>query len=324
MHRTVCLRPHGRAILGAAAWLVLSTVAQAQALSADDDSGGGILIRNCLVSLIHDIKVPAQEAGVLVALEAREGLLVEAGAVVARINDSQPQAQRRVAVAEHQVAHKRASDDVEIRLAQATAQVAEVEYRLNRSANDKVPGARAATELHRLQLAHHRAELAAEHAEHQQAVALLEADARAAQVDAADTDIERRHIKAPISGEVIEVYPHIGEWVKPGDAVLRLVRLDRLRIEGFVSAAAHSPDELAGRAVLVEVRLARGRSEQLAGKIVFVSPLVQAGGDYRVRAEVVNRYENEHWLLRPGRSVDMLVQPPAGPLARQPGDRAAR
>ena len=47
---------------------------------------------------------------------------------------------------------------------------------------------------------------------------------------------------------------------------------------------------------------------RLDGKIVFVSPLVQPGGEYLVWAEVENKQENGHWLLRPGLTATMTIQ----------------
>jgi hypothetical protein len=47
---------------------------------------------------------------------------------------------------------------------------------------------------------------------------------------------------------------------------------------------------------------------QFTGKIIYISPLVQAGGEYRVWAEVSNRQENGQWLLRPGLNAEMTIQ----------------
>ena len=41
----------------------------------------------------------------------------------------------------------------------------------------------------------------------------------------------------------------------------------------------------------VAVTLARGQTETFPGKIVYVKPLVEAGGEFLVRAEVQNRKE---------------------------------
>ena len=83
--------------------------------------------------------------------------------------------------------------------------------------------------------------------------------------------------------------------------------MDRLRVEGFISASEVNVSEIAGGSVAVDVQLARGRKERFNGKVVFVSPIVTSGGKYRVRAEVENRREQGHWLLRPGMNAAMTI-----------------
>jgi hypothetical protein len=63
------------------------------------------------------------------------------------------------------------------------------------------------------------------------------------------------------------------------------------------------------------VKLADDRKETFAGRIVFMSPLVESGGDYRVFAEVENRQApgSGQWLLRAGQTARMTIhssQPP--------------
>jgi multidrug resistance efflux pump len=108
-------------------------------------------------------------------------------------------------------------------------------------------------------------------------------------------------------GEVVEVFYRTGEWVEPGKTVFRVVRLDRLRIEGFVPFGDVHPDALVDRPVEVSVRFAGDRRESFSGKIQFVSPLVQPGGEYRIWAEVENRLRGERWLLKPGVEAEMRI-----------------
>ena len=61
------------------------------------------------------------------------------------------------------------------------------------------------------------------------------------------------------------------------------------------------------RPVSVEVQLSGGRTAHFPGQIVFISPLVQAGDKYRVRAEVENRTENGSPVLRPGMTATMSI-----------------
>jgi hypothetical protein len=47
---------------------------------------------------------------------------------------------------------------------------------------------------------------------------------------------------------------------------------------------------------------------KFSGQIVFVSPLVEAGGEYKVWAEVDNRVSpNKNWILQPGLSATMKI-----------------
>lgn len=265
------------------------------------------VLQHCVVSVKDEVEVPAQEAGVLVALPVREGMRVRRDEVLGRIDDSERQSERQQAQIEQAAAKEQAENDVNVRYADAAAQVAEAEYQQAIDANRRVRGTFPEAEVRRLKLAWHRAALQIEQARLEQRMAAYTAEGRAADVDAAETNIRRRQITAPLSGEVVAVMRHPGEWVQPGEPVVRLVRFDTLRIEAFLNASKYDPSDVAGKPVTVDVTLARGRSVQMTGQIVYVSSLVQAGGEYRVWAEVANRQENGAWLLRPGLDATMEI-----------------
>lgn len=268
---------------------------------------GDPMVEHCLVSLIEEAQVPGREPGVLAALEAKEGMQVKAGGVVGRIDDSEPTMQKRIKMREHETEKEKATNDVNIRYAQAATDVSKVAYDKSAQANKKVPGSVSFIELNKLKLEWRKAELQIEQAELEKRVAGLTADVKAAEVDNAELGINRRQIVSPIDGIVVKVYKHLGEWVAPGDPVVRIVRVDRLRMEGFLSSAEYGPEEIDGKPITVEVQLARGRKVTFPGKVVFVSPLVEAGGEYRFLADVVNRQENGQWLLRPGMLANMTI-----------------
>jgi multidrug efflux pump subunit AcrA (membrane-fusion protein) len=162
-------------------------------------------------------------------------------------------------------------------------------------------------ELNRLELTYRKSELQIEQARRDQTVAGITKETKQAEVEAADLSIKRRELVSSIDGEVIAVYKHIGEWVPPGDPVFRVIRLDRLRVEGRLNVADYSPSEINGRSVNVEVALEHGRKERFTGKIVFVDPKVQSGGAYNIKAEVENREKNGQWVLRPGLPATMAI-----------------
>ena len=265
-------------------------------------------LKHCLVSIKDEVQVPAKEPGVLISLEVHEGQQVTKGQIVGKVDDTQPQMEKRLAGIEQAAAKEQSENDIKVRYADAAAQVAQAEYEAAIEANGKVKGTFPLTEIRRLKLAWHRAFLEIEQAQIEQRLSAFTFDTRGAELEATEMNIARRKIETPIDGEVVTMLKHAGEWLQPGEPVMRIVRFDTLRIEGFLNASEYDPSEIAGRPVVVEVELARGRRVQFSGQITYVSPLVQAGGEYRVWAEVSNRQENDQWLLRPGLNAEMTIQ----------------
>ena len=292
---------------------------------------GEPVLERCIVSLVEEAEVPAREAGVLLELQIREGDVVSRGDLIARIDDSQPDFDRRKAVAEHAQAQAKAESDVDVRYAVAAEQVAKAEYDKANESNNRVPGSVTRVELDRLQLTWKRGELQIEQAQVERKLATMAVQSQEVDIAAAEDAINRRKILAPLDGVVVRVYPHLGEWMQPGDPLARVVRADRLRVEGFVDAARFDPDKVRDRPVTVEVTLADERVETFKGRIVFTSPIVESGGEYLVWAEVENRQleagHPEEWMLRPGQSVEMTIhsqQKPLAPVRRTRTETASR
>lgn len=280
------------------------------------------ILSNCLVSLVEEAKVPAREAGVLVSLDIREGDTVTRGAVIAKIDDSQPQSDRRKAKAEHDQAVAKAESDVDIRYSIAAEQVASAELEKANEANRRSLNAITEVEIERLRLNQQKSALSIEQARLEQKLAGLTATAKEVEVQAAGDAIGRRLITAPLDGVVVEVFPHRGEWMQPGDPLARVVRADTLRVEGYVDSARHDPEAVRDRPVTVEVTLADKRVETFSGRIVFTSPIVESGGEYRVWAEVANRLvpASGTWIMRPGQTARMTIhsnEPALPPVRRE-------
>ena len=137
-----------------------------------------------------------------------------------------------------------------------------------------------------------------------------EAKVSEAEVNAAKEGLERRKIRSPLNGMVVEVYRHEGEWVQPEDPVVHIIRLDRLRVEGFLKVADLTPEKVDGRPVRVTVELDQGRRVTVEGKVVFADPVFAADGEFQVWAEVDNRRnpQTDKWLLGPGLLAEMTIQ----------------
>ncbi len=291
--------------------ILLTLLAASAGAPAAENPLGPPLLPNCLVSVTEEADVAAQEPGVVVSIKVHEGQRVAKGDLLAQIDDAQSQLDKRKAQAEKESAAEQADNDIDVRYATAAADVAKYTYLKNKEAYDKVPGAVPWVEVMRLKLEWDRAVLAIEQAKFKRRTDRLTADAKGAEADMADEAIRRRQIKAPFDGVVTKIVPHAGEWVKPGDTICHLMRMDRLQVEGVLNSEQYSQSEIRDRPVNVSIKL-KGYAEpvQFTGRIVTVDSEELAGHEYRVKAEIDNRLvpgHNDEWLLHPGVYVSMRI-----------------
>jgi macrolide-specific efflux system membrane fusion protein len=297
---------------------------------------GTYTVSDCLITLIEEVDLPAQEAGVLKELktarlnidgtpaldaegkpqyvEVREGLEVVKGQLLGRIDDELERKLKEVARYKLEVSKKEANNLISVRYAQAAHKVATVEVEQAKEANRRHPGTVPATELRRMQLAQKQAELQIEQSEYDLEIAAVSVSVREAEDQVADLQIARRRILAPVDGIVQERYVDEGEWVRPGDPVLRIVRINRVRIEGLVQASRLPPARL-GKGLRVTVRPDGRQRQSVPGRIVFVSQIILTGSRFEVWAEVDNVRissdgsgpEEGAWLLSPGMKAEMTI-----------------
>jgi len=272
--------------------------------SADDR---WLTITDCVVRLIDEAQVPAREAGVIKSIEVVEGQKVSVGALLAQLDDEDAQAKLKIAESEYRAALAQATNDVKVKLARAEAEVMETEFlRGQGSAADL--DEEEQKRLRRLLLAPRRAKLQVSAAELDQTIAELTSQVRAAHVQAAQVQAERRRVNSPLNGVVVQIYQHAGEWAMPGEPILHVVRMDRLRVVGFVNSDDAAPEELLDRPVVSTVFDRRDLKREVNGRVAFASPIVETSGQFRIWVEVENRQEKGAWILRPGLTADMTIE----------------
>jgi macrolide-specific efflux system membrane fusion protein len=160
--------------------------------------------------------------------------------------------------------------------------------------------------MDRLRLVVERGELEVEQAEYEFEIAEFTRQIKENDYLAAEERVQRRRISAPIAGLVVDVQRRPGEWVEPGDTVLRLLRMDRVRVEGFVDAR-HAWTELEHAPVRLVVDLPGQPGAEFAGELIFRSPEIDpVNGQIRVWAEVDNR----GLRLRPGMRANLIIELP--------------
>lgn len=304
-------------------WLILLLALPAAAVekpaeksrdkSQSAGSGDKLVVESALVTVIEQVEVPARVEGVLAELNAREGQLVSAGDGLARIEDVEPALTLRRATFELDIARKQARTDIKIRVAKKAAELADIELRRAKESIEKYKKSVSETELDRLRLSSEKALLDIDQTLHDQQVAELTSQLKETERQLAEAAVERRRIPAPLSGVVVQVNKHRGEWVEPGQTVLRMLRVDRLRVEGLVNVNRLTGDPNGRRATLT-VDLPGHPASVFEGGIVFVSPEVNpVDGQVRIWAEV----ENRDLVLRPGLQGVLTIHPEPARTAKR-------
>lgn len=257
---------------------------------ADQDE---IVVDQAVVLLIDNVAVPAEQAGVIEEFLATEGEQVDAGQVVVKLHSELYQLEVEIARRELEAATLASESDVNLRYANKSRDVAKKILERNLEIADAV----SKTEIERLQLEYERSILAGERAEMDQKIAVTGRETRSAELRAAELKMAQRNIRSPIAGQVVELLAQRGEWINVGDPLLRVVRLDRLRV-GFFLDADKFDSRLVGKPVDFRVAMPPdGEEQSFRGVVTFVSPeVIPNRGQIRVWAEI----ENPHLSLRPG------------------------
>lgn len=292
-------------------WIVMLAAAFAGA-GGPEQPAQELAVPSVLLKPVEEAQVAARESGAIAAVETRCGQTVEKDQTLALIDDAESQLVRERVAIELEIAQERAGNDVGIRHARKTLAVAQAELDRATAAVEKYPQSISDREMARLRLTVERDTLAVEQSEHEHRIAQAELRAKLNALQSAALRLARRQVTAPFAGIVAEVARARGEWVEPGDTVVRLVRMDRLRAEGFVDAR-RADSGLVGCLVQLSVQGGGDPPHTFPGKVVFVSPEMDpVNGQVLVWAEV----ENPDLVLRPGLKAAMTIvvaRPPASP-----------
>ncbi len=168
-------------------------------------------------------------------------------------------------------------------------------------AEEIIAGQKLIVEQARLEVARAEAELEVSGLQ----VTLKEHEQRLAEVD-----LQRRVVVSPLDGVVVERYHDPGEWIEPGQPVLRVLRLDPLWVEGFIDVADLARCEK-GCPVALTVSLDQKQTTTVKGRIVFIGREVDpVNREVLLRAEI----QNPDLDLLPGMEGELTILPrPAGP-----------
>ena len=225
--------------------------------------------------LIRDVLVPVREPGILENMLVKEGDWVQAGQVLAELDRKLNELEFQAAEKKHQISELKASDDVDERYSTKSKEVAQATLARSQSAVDNFPNSISKTEIEQLRLELERATLSIEKSQFERKLAGAESELNAREADASEVRLAQRTIHSPIAGMVVEVTPQAGEWLNAGQAVARVIQLDRMRIKALMPSG-QIDQSFIGRRAIFESELTHQRYE---GTIHFVSPEILPGSE---------------------------------------------
>lgn len=283
------LRPAAIALLG------MATLCWVGQPSHGQSNTTPILIDSAILKTVEITSVAAQVQGILKEVSVREGDRVKYLSPLARIQSTASELQLQRAKVALEAAERNFASNIDVDLARKGFAVAENEYLRALDANKRVQDVYPEAEVDRLKLVRDRTGLEIDRAVHLKAISQLEVAKNQIEIQQLQEILDNHKIQAPVSGMVVAIEKRIGEWVEPGTVVIRLVEIDRLRIEGFLQAELADPKWL-GTEAQVELQLS-GNNFVTTAKLVFISPEVNpVNSQVRVHLDVDNR----DGKLRPG------------------------
>lgn len=261
-----------------------------------------IELQGAILKTIDATTLAAQVAGPIKKLLVKEGEIVTSGQTLGCINDEALRLELEQLKTQVAMAEKKQSNDINQRLAEKSRQVASTEYERALGANARVEDTYPINEIDRLRLIADRAELEVERAAYEQELAVFDVTLAKGSYRQAYERYARHQLVAPAGGVVVSVEKRVGEWVEPGTDLLRIVRIDQLRVEGFIPADQAHPN-LVGQTARVAL-VGETNDHWWPGEVVFVSPDANpVNSQVRVFIEV----DNEEAALRPGLRVRATI-----------------
>ena len=268
-----------------------------------NSANGTIRIKSAIVEIAESVDIPAEQSGVLVQLKVQPGQRVSAGELVAKVKDDALLLQLERARLEHELAKMAAESRVDIQYSKKSFDVAVSDLRRSENANARVPNSVAQSKLEKQGLEKDRTELKLEQARRDLEMAAFRTRLTSSNIQLAQSELAKATLKSPMSGLVVSVEKRIGEWVEASNVVCKIVRTDRLWIQGLLPAQQTAKISV-GTPVQIEFSQDWVELKTVPGKIVYISPEANAiSGMVQVRAE----FANDQAKVPTGLKADIVI-----------------
>ncbi len=265
--------------------------------------GPEITVNPVLIKVIEEVAVPAVQEGPILSIQVKEGQVVQVGQALIQLDDQRARLKQQQSEFEQRIAALKAGNRSGVLAAETEVRVTTSSLQRALESRKRFPDTPSQAEVDEIELRVAQGKQHLEQATQEFQLAELAKELSAKNLELATFEVERHQIKSPIQGAVTEIIAKKGEWVRPGEPLVRVTRIDRLKVEGFLKREAVSPS-LLDRSVTIAVEGVEGEKGRHVGKIVFISPVVEPNDrTQRIVAEV----DNAQGLLGPGLRAKMII-----------------
>lgn len=265
-----------------------------------------------------EVVVSAQTGGQILAFVPVEGMVIERGAVVARIDTTQLGLEREQLVAQRAASGARRTEVSEqLRVLAVQRDIAQRGY----ERTQRLYAQQAATSQQLDQAERDYRVLVAQIAalQAQRASAGADVASQEARVKQIDERIGKSSVENPETGTVLTVYARAGEVVQPGQPLYKIANLDTLELRAYVSGAQLATVRL-GQPAAVRVDGGAGKLLTLTGTVSWIAATaeftptpVQTREDRTDLVYAVKlRVPNAQGILKIGMPGDVTFDAPAG------------
>lgn len=279
-------------------------IADRQSVGAPVGQSGWIRFEKCLVFAPDSVEISAQDTGVIAMLDLREGMVVEAGEKIGKMDTESAELEKQLAGLQLQVANSEANDQSDLRLAEML--VEETQLQLDNTIELNNKSGASDTDVRQKRISLEQAKARVVQAKAIKAQKEVKAKMAQATYQLAEKRISKLNLVAPVSGMVARVDHFPGEWVTSGTPLLKIVRMDEMRVDFLVDMATHDPASLMNRRALVRWQNKDDVTE-FVGNISGFAPDISQSGVIRMHATVQNQKAGSFWKLIPGMTVELLV-----------------
>ena len=217
---------------------------------------------------LRQIELAAPEVGVMADILVQEGTLVKAGQVVARLDDQVYQNAMLVA---------KAASEAQGSLEASKRQLENAQYELEGYRNLRKQHNATDREVQ-------RAETSFGIAQANVQVIEDEARVRAHELQRAEAQLDRRKIRSPINGVVVEIRKDLGEFVSPSDPVIMTI-VDLTQLRAIFSFPMAKAKQLRNGQ---SIEISFSKRPASIGVVEFISPMTKpqtATCDVKVRID---------------------------------------